>query len=82
MSQPEIDPAIAANQALIDPLTNRELDVLRLIADGLSNLQVAEELVISTGTAKFYTSQIYRKIQVTSRTQAVARARELGILEK
>jgi len=70
-----------ANQALIEPLTNRELEVLQLITDGLSNREIADKLVISTGTAKYYTSQIYRKLQVTSRTQAIAMARELEILE-
>lgn len=79
---PEVDPALSANQALIDPLTNRELDVLQLIAEGLSNRQIAEKLIISTGTAKYYTSQIYRKLQVTSRTQAIVRAREQGVLKK
>ncbi len=77
--QPTIDTA-AANQTLIDPLTNRELEVLQLIADGLSNRQIADKLVISTGTVKYYTSHIYSKLQVTSRTQAVATARDLGMI--
>jgi LuxR family maltose regulon positive regulatory protein len=77
----EMDSTLLANQALIDPLTNRELEVLQLIAKGLSNREIAEKLFISTGTAKYYSSQIYRKLQVTSRTQATAHARELGILQ-
>jgi ATP/maltotriose-dependent transcriptional regulator MalT len=66
--------------ALVEPLTERELEVLGLIAQGLTNQQIADGLVISVGTVKFYTSQIYGKLGVNSRTQAVARARELGLL--
>ncbi|MCP4360909.1 MAG: hypothetical protein GY796_23115 [Chloroflexi bacterium] len=72
--------AVFANQALIDPLTNRELEVLHLIAGGLTNRQIAEQLIISKGTVKYYTSVIYSKLQVSNRTQAVAHARELGML--
>jgi predicted ATPase/DNA-binding CsgD family transcriptional regulator len=68
-------------QPLIDPLTGRELEVLQLIARGLTNQEIAETLVISTGTAKWYTSQIYSKLGVRKRTQAVALARELGLLD-
>jgi ATP/maltotriose-dependent transcriptional regulator MalT len=66
--------------ALVEPLTSRELDVLRLIAGGMTNQEIADELIISTGTVKWYASQIYAKLNVGSRTQAVARARELGLL--
>lgn len=76
----EIDPAAAANQSLVDPLTNRELEVLQLIAEGLSNQQIADHLIISKGTVKYYTSNIYSKLQVSNRTQAVAQAREIRIL--
>lgn len=68
------------NQPLIDPLTPRELEVLNLIADGMSNRAIAEHLIISVGTVKSYTSIIYSKLGVSSRTQAVAEARELGIV--
>jgi DNA-binding NarL/FixJ family response regulator len=67
-------------QSLVDPLTPRELEVLGLIAAGLTNRGIAEELVIAVGTVKRYTAEIYRKLDVHSRTQAVARARELDIL--
>jgi ATP/maltotriose-dependent transcriptional regulator MalT len=69
-----------ANAALVEPLTSRELEVLQLIAEGKTNQQMAETLVISVGTAKWYTSQIYGKLNVSSRTQAVAKARELALL--
>jgi ATP/maltotriose-dependent transcriptional regulator MalT len=70
----------AQPQSLIDPLTERELEVLHLIAEGLTNQQIAETLIISPGTAKWYTSQIYSKLGVRKRTQAVARAREFKII--
>jgi ATP/maltotriose-dependent transcriptional regulator MalT len=73
-------PAPLVEQPLVEPLTLRELEVLRLIADGLTNQQIAESLIISVGTVKFYTSQIYGKLSVGSRTQAVAHARDLGLL--
>ncbi|MEW5959292.1 MAG: LuxR C-terminal-related transcriptional regulator, partial [Chloroflexota bacterium] len=73
-------PSSFSPRPLIDPLTARELEVLHLIAGGLTNQQIADKLIISVGTAKFYTSQIYSKLDVGSRTQAVARARELGLL--
>jgi len=65
---------------LIEPLSDRETEVLRLIAAGLSNRKIAEELVITVGTAKTHANNIYRKLDVNSRTQAVARATELGLL--
>jgi LuxR family maltose regulon positive regulatory protein len=65
---------------LIDPLSERELEVLRLVASGLSNREIAKELVITVGTAKWHLHNIYGKLGVHSRTQAVARARELALL--
>jgi LuxR family maltose regulon positive regulatory protein len=70
----------ASQQPLIEPLTERELQVLHLLADGLSNQAIARQLVIALGTAKTHTASLYRKLDVISRTQAVARARELGLL--
>jgi len=65
---------------LVEQLTARELEVLELIATGLTNKQIADELILSTGTVKWYTGQIYGKLGVRKRTQAVARARELALL--
>jgi LuxR family maltose regulon positive regulatory protein len=65
---------------LIDPLSDRELELLGLIANGMSNRDVAEELVLTVGTVKWHLSNIYSKLDVSSRTQAVARARELQLL--
>jgi LuxR family maltose regulon positive regulatory protein len=65
---------------LIEPLTLRELEVLQLIACGDSNRAVAEKLVITVSAVKKHTNNIYGKLNVNSRTQAVARARQLGLL--
>src|SRR5215472_9630361 len=62
-------------------LTRRELEILRLMAEGLSNKAIAEQLFIGTETVKWYLKQIYSKLQVSSRTQAIAVARSLGLLE-
>jgi len=62
----------------VDPLTTRELEVLPLVAAGLSNRQIAHDLILSLGTVKGYIHTIYSKLGVESRTQAVAR--ELGLL--
>jgi len=61
-------------------LTERELEILRLVADGLTNQQIAEQLVITVGTVRWYTKQIFSKLNVHNRTHAVAQARALGIL--
>jgi predicted ATPase/class 3 adenylate cyclase len=69
------------DQPMQDPLTDRELEVLDLIADGLSNREIAEELIISLGTVKWYNKQIYSKLGVHSRTRALAQARVAGLLD-
>ena len=61
-------------------LTEREVEILALVAEGLSNRQIAERLFLSTGTVKWYLNQAYGKLGVNSRTQAVARGRELGLI--
>jgi LuxR family maltose regulon positive regulatory protein len=64
----------------IDPLTPRETEVLHLIADGLTNQEIADQLFISYETVKVHSRNIYQKLDVGGRTQAVARARGLGLL--
>jgi LuxR family maltose regulon positive regulatory protein len=66
--------------APIEPLTEREIEVLRLIAAGLTNREVAEALYLSTNTVKSHLKHIYGKLDVHSRAHAVHRARELAIL--
>ena len=65
---------------LIDPLSDRELEVLRLIAQGLSNDEITQKLVVALSTVKGHNLRIFAKLQAKSRTEAVARARELGLL--
>jgi len=64
----------------LDPLTTREREVLQLIAEGLSNQEIAARLFIASSTAKGYVHTILRKLEVESRTKAVARARELHLV--
>ena len=68
------------NHALLEPLSERELEVLSLIAQGLSNREIAQRLVLSTGTVKVHTRNIYGKLGVGSRTQALAQATRLKLL--
>jgi LuxR family maltose regulon positive regulatory protein len=65
---------------LVEPLSEREIEVLTLIAEGLTNREIGQRLYISPGTVKSHTASIYGKLDVHSRTQAVARARALGVL--
>jgi LuxR family maltose regulon positive regulatory protein len=65
---------------LIEPLSDRELEVLRLIADGHSNQAIADRLVVAVSTVKKHVNNIYGKLDVQSRTQAVARGRKLRLL--
>ena len=72
--------AFSEEDRLIVPLTPRELEVLQLIAAGDSNQRIAEKLVITLSAVKKHTGNVFNKLSVTSRTQAVARARQLGLL--
>ncbi len=65
---------------LIDPLSERELEVLRLVALGLANQEISEKLFVALSTVKGHNLRIFGKLQARSRTEAVARARELGLL--
>ena len=65
---------------LVEPLSEREIEVLQLIAIGLSNREIASRLFLSQNTVKVHSRNIYGKLDVHNRTQAVARARVLGIL--
>jgi len=74
--------AVAPGQpeSLVEPLSTRELDVLRLVGQGLSNPEIAARLVLAPSTVKTHINNIYSKLGVQTRLQAVQRARELGLL--
>jgi LuxR family maltose regulon positive regulatory protein len=74
------EPRPAGDELLAEPLSEREIEVLALIGAGLSNAQIADRLVIAAGTVKRHLDHIYGKLEVHSRTQAVARARALKLL--
>ena len=73
--------AASSEQALPEPLSLREQEILKLIAAGLTNREIAEALVISPETVKKHTGSIYGKLGVRSRTEAAARARDLDLLD-
>ena len=73
-------PAVVTTQPLLDPLTKRELEVLQLVANGLSNPEIANQLILATGTVAKYTNNIFSKLGVRNRTEAANRAKTLGIL--
>jgi LuxR family maltose regulon positive regulatory protein len=72
--------AVKSSQPLVEPLSQRELEVLHLIAQGLSNDEIGKRLFLALDTVKGHNRRIYDKLQVQRRTEAVARARELGLL--
>jgi LuxR family maltose regulon positive regulatory protein len=71
---------LPTTQPLIEPLSQRELQVLRLISQGLSNREISGRLFLALSTIKGHNRIIFDKLQVQRRTEAVARARELGLL--
>ncbi|PMP74483.1 MAG: LuxR family transcriptional regulator, partial [Roseiflexus castenholzii] len=73
-------PAHIDQSALIEPLTEREMDVLKLVAEGLSNPEIAEKLYLSVGTVKTHVKHIYAKLGVDDRVTAAGKARELGLI--
>jgi LuxR family maltose regulon positive regulatory protein len=74
------EPTASSEGLLVEPLSQRELEILALVAAGWSNRQIAEELYLAVGTVKKHLNNIFGKLQVERRTQAVARAKELGLL--
>lgn len=79
-ASPTAAPAPDATADWIEPLSERETEVLRLIADGLTNREIAERLYLAPTTVKVHARNIFGKLGAANRTQAVARARALGLL--
>jgi LuxR family maltose regulon positive regulatory protein len=75
-----VPPSALVAQPLIEPLSERELEVLRLLAQGLSNQEITQRLFVALSTVKGHNLRIFAKLQAKSRSEAVARARELGLL--
>lgn len=75
-------PAPTTGQPLPEPLTERELEVLGLMAEGLSNQEIAARLFIAVSTVKSYVNRIFGKLDVQSRTRAVAEARRLRLVSE
>ena len=63
----------------VEPLSQRELEILKLITQGLSNREIGERLFLALDTVKGHNRRIFDKLEVQSRTEAIARARELGL---
>jgi LuxR family maltose regulon positive regulatory protein len=75
-----LSPSLPASMSLVEPLSAREIEILRLIANGQSNQAIADTLIIALSTVKRHINNIYGKLAVQSRTQALLRARELQLL--
>jgi LuxR family maltose regulon positive regulatory protein len=73
-------PLVVGTGQLVEPLTVRELEVLRLLVAGLSNREIAAQLVLSLGTVKTHVHNIYGKLEVSNRGQAIQRATELELV--
>jgi LuxR family maltose regulon positive regulatory protein len=81
-NEPPVGRASESDQLLRDPLTTREGEVLKLLAEGFSNREIASRLFIATSTVKGYVHTIFRKLEVDSRTKAIARAHELHLVSE
>ena len=81
MAEPIHSALGSQSSLLVEPLTSREHEILRLVAEGASNAEIARALIVEASTVKTHLIHLYDKLEVHSRTQAVARARALGLLD-
>ncbi len=77
---PQVGPIPEDDEIPVEPLRAREVEMLQLLAEGRSNQEIADRLVVSAGTVRWYLKNIYAKLDVHSRTQAIARARAIGVI--
>ncbi|MGO4498296.1 response regulator [Paenibacillus sp. 2RAB27] len=77
---PGLDRIVTSSETLIDPLTNRELDIALAIVDGLSNMEIAKRFGLTEGTVKGHINRLYGKLGIKRRVQTVARLKELRLL--
>jgi LuxR family transcriptional regulator, maltose regulon positive regulatory protein len=82
-TQPSIAAQVLSRKPTLplEPLTEREIDMLRLLAQGLSNHEISEHSRIALSTAKWHLKNVFAKLDVSSRTGAIARAREMRLIE-
>ena len=80
MEDGEAPGRLVAHERLEDPLSERELEVLSILASGKTNSEAAGDLFVSVGTVKSHTGNIYRKLGARNRAEALNRARELGLI--
>ncbi|MEM7130020.1 MAG: response regulator transcription factor [Chloroflexota bacterium] len=81
LNQVAAGPSSSLNQSsLIEPLSERESEILKLMADGLNNSEISKHLHLASGTVKNYVSNVLQKLEARDRTQAVIRAQQLGLL--
>ena len=78
---PRARPPYSGNDALAEPLSQREREVLELINEGLANKEIAARMTVAPATVKAHIRNLYGKLDVSRRTEALARARELGLLD-
>ena len=77
---PSLSEEHRSSNPLVEPLSQRELEILKLIALGLSNREIGDRLFLALDTIKGHNRKIFDKLQVQSRTEAIARAREMGLM--
>ena len=80
VAEAKLEQSARKTQALVEPLSERELDVLRLIAQGYSNKEICDQLYLALNTVKGYNRTIFGKLGVKNRTEAANKARELNLL--